>query len=232
MTPPIAVRFRSVSKVYPGSVPVRALTDVTLGIVEGAVTVIEGPSGSGKSTLLALAGGLDRASAGSIEVFGTPLDGLPERRLRHYRRDNVGYVFQDFKLLDVLSAVENVALVLELNGVGGREARRRSHALLDELGLSGRAEAYPGDLSGGEKQRTALARALATGAQLILADEPTANLDSATGEAVIDTLHDAAGARGATAIVVSHDPRVAARADHVVRLIDGRVVAHAKEVAA
>ncbi|MBE0591606.1 MAG: ABC transporter ATP-binding protein [Gemmatimonadales bacterium] len=230
MTAPIAVRLDAVSKEYPGPVPVRALTDVTLRIAAGALTVVEGPSGSGKSTLLALVGGLDRPSAGAIEVFGLSLSGLPERRLRTYRRNHVGFVFQDFKLLDVLSALDNVALVLELRGVARREARRRSAALLDELGMDGRAKAHPGDLSGGEKQRTAIARALVAGAQLILADEPTANLDSAAGIAVVDVLHAATRTRGATAIVVSHDPRVAACADHVFRLADGRVVPPAEEV--
>jgi putative ABC transport system ATP-binding protein len=223
MTTPIAVRFAAVSKVYAGPVPVHALTEVTLEVPEGAFTVIEGPSGSGKSTFLALAGGLDRASAGSIEVLGMCLDGLAERRLRAFRRDHVGFVFQDFKLLDVLSAVDNVALALALHGLPTREARSRGRALLEELGLNGRSAARPPELSGGEKQRTAIARALATGARLILADEPTANLDSQTGKAVVATLRHAIRARGATAVVVSHDPRIAAHADHVVRLTDGRV---------
>jgi putative ABC transport system ATP-binding protein len=230
MTTAIAVRFAAVSKVYAGAVPVRALTDVTLEVPEGSFTVIEGPSGSGKSTLLALAGGLDRASAGSIEVLGMCLDGLAERRLRAYRRDHVGFVFQDFKLLDVLSAVDNVALAVALHGLPTREARARSRGLLEELGLNGRSEAHPPELSGGEKQRTAIARALGSGARVILADEPTANLDSHTGAMVMAALRNAICARGATAIVVSHDLRVAAGADHVVRLTDGRVVDWTEEV--
>jgi len=224
MTVSTAVRLDDVSKVYPGRIPVRALTGVTLRVAAGALTAIEGPSGSGKSTLLALVGGLDRPTTGTIEVLGVSLQRLPERQLRRYRRDRVGFVFQDFKLLDVLSALDNVALALELRGVSKREARRRSRALLEELGVNGRAAAHPADLSGGEKQRTAIARALVAGAQLILADEPTANLDSTAGLAVVDALHTATRVRGATAIVVSHDPRIAARADHIHRLADGRIV--------
>jgi len=230
MTRSIAVRLDAVTKVYPARVPVRALHDVVLRIPEGTLTVAEGPSGSGKSTLLALVGGLDRPSAGCIEVFGLELVGVPERRLRAYRRDDVGFVFQDFKLLDVLTALDNVALALQLRGVTRRDARRQSRALLDELGVDGRASAHPADLSGGEQQRTAIARALVTSPRLILADEPTANLDTAAGANVVDLLHATTRARRTTVIVVSHDTRVSREADQVFRLCDGRVVHPSQEV--
>jgi putative ABC transport system ATP-binding protein len=223
MTVTAAVRVRALSRTFPGRVPVRALVDVSFDLLAGTLTVVEGPSGSGKSTLLSLIGGLDRPTAGSVSIFGRELSGLPERQLLAVRRADVGFVFQDFKLLDVISAADNVALALRLRGARAREARRRSHALLDELGLDGRVGAFPGDLSGGEKQRVAIARALVTQPRLVLADEPTANLDGATGGAVIDLLRDATRVRGTTVVVVSHDLRVSARADLVLHVLDGRL---------
>jgi putative ABC transport system ATP-binding protein len=223
MTVTAAVRVRALSRTFPGRVPVRALLDVSFDVPPATLAVVEGPSGSGKSTLLSIIGGLDRPTAGSVSVFGRELSGLPERQLLAFRRADVGFVFQDFKLLDVISAADNVALALRLRGARAREARRRSYTLLDELGLDGRAGAFPGDLSGGEKQRVAIARALVTEPRLVLADEPTANLDGATGGAVLDLLRDATRVRGTTVVVVSHDARVSARADLVLHVLDGRL---------
>jgi putative ABC transport system ATP-binding protein len=223
MTTSAAVRVRALSRIFPGRVPVRALVEISFDVPPAALAVVEGPSGSGKSTLLSIIGGLDRATTGSVSIFGRELGGLGERQLLAYRRSDVGFVFQDFKLLDVISAADNVALALRLRGVRAREARRRGRALLDELGLDGRAGAFPGNLSGGEKQRVAIARALVTAPRLVLADEPTANLDGATGGAALDLLRSATRARGTTVVVVSHDPRVSARADLVLHLLDGRL---------
>jgi putative ABC transport system ATP-binding protein len=232
MTAPIAVRARALSRIFPGRVPVNALVEVSFDLPAATLTVVEGPSGSGKSTLLSLVGGLDRPTAGSVSVFGCELSHLAERQLLAYRRRDVGFVFQDFKLLDVISAADNVALALRLRGVRAREARRRGRALLAELGLDGRAGAFPRDLSGGEQQRVAVARALVTEPRLVLADEPTANLDGTTGGAVLDLLRHATRARGTTVVVVSHDVRVSARADLVLRLLDGRLRAvEAREAA-
>ncbi len=228
-----ALRFEAVHKVYQGAVPVHALSGVSLNVESGAFAVIEGPSGSGKTTLLALAGGLERPTAGRVQAVGVELTALGERRLAAFRRAEVGFVFQDFKLIDVLTALENVAIALQIRGQRRSVARAKSLELLARLGLAGRASARPATLSGGEKQRVAIARALVTEPALVLADEPTANLDWATGEQVVELLRVVAGERGATVVVVSHDPRLARYADQVMQLVDGRIVAaHAKEAVA
>ncbi|UCC49996.1 MAG: ABC transporter ATP-binding protein [Gemmatimonadota bacterium] len=228
-----ALRFEAVHKVYQGAVPVHALSGVSLNVESGAFAVIEGPSGSGKTTLLALAGGLERPTAGRVQAVGVELTALGERRLAAFRRAEVGFVFQDFKLIDVLTALENVAIALQIRGQRRSVARAKSLELLARLGLAGRTSARPATLSGGEKQRVAIARALVTEPALVLADEPTANLDWATGEQVVELLRVVAGERGATVVVVSHDPRLARYADQVMQLVDGRIVAaHAKEAVA
>jgi putative ABC transport system ATP-binding protein len=224
MTRAPAARLDAVHKIYPGAVPVRALTAVSLSIPRGAFAVVEGPSGSGKTTLLSLLGGLDRPSAGRVVACGTDLTDLSERALVAYRRRAVGFVFQDFKLIDVLTALENVALALRVRGHRRAEADSLALALLESLGLGSRARGRPDELSGGEKQRVAVARALVSEPPLILADEPTANLDGRAGEEVVDLLRSTARARGTTVVVVSHDPRVANRADILFRLCDGRLI--------
>jgi putative ABC transport system ATP-binding protein len=220
-----ALRFQAVHKVYAGPVPVRALGGVSLSIEEGTFTLIEGPSGSGKTTLLALAGGLDRPSAGKVYVRGLDLGIQNERSLVLFRRENVGFVFQDFRLIDVLTALENIAVALQVRGVRRAAARSRSRDMLERMGLGDRGNARPGELSGGEKQRVAIARALVSNPHLVLADEPTANLDWETGASVVEILRRAAREDLATVLVASHDVRLAGYADHRIRLLDGRIAA-------
>ncbi len=227
-----AIRLSAVGKTYAGAVPVRALHRVSLAIPAGTLSLVEGPSGSGKTTLLALIGGLDRPTTGQITVFGDAITKLPERELVSYRREDVGFVFQDFKLIDALSAIENVALALRLRRVRRRPARDRALQLLDLLAIGDRADSYPSDLSGGEKQRVALARALVTEPRLVLADEPTANLDGESGQGVVHLLRSVTRHRATTVVVVSHDGRIGPHADLVFRLLDGRLADPPTEEAA
>jgi putative ABC transport system ATP-binding protein len=224
MTEALAVRLEAVSKEYPGSIPVRALENVCLGIPAGTLSLFQGPSGSGKTTLLSLIGGLDRPTHGHVTVLGAEIGNLPERNLATYRQTQLGFVFQDFKLIDVLSALENVALALKLRGVRRRAALARARVVLEMLGVGTRCNSRPRDLSGGEQQRVAVARALVARPSLILADEPTANLDGATGEDVIGMLKKVSHFRSTTVIIASHDTRIVPHADCVFRLLDGRLV--------
>jgi ABC-type lipoprotein export system ATPase subunit len=201
--------------------PIRALRGVSLTLAQSEFVTITGPSGSGKSTLLNLIGSLDRPDSGSITVAGRPVPG-PRDAVR-FRRHVVGFVFQDNLLLPYLTAQANIEAALLATGMGLRERRARSSELLAEVGLSGRASSIPSELSGGQRQAVALARALANSPQLLLADEPTGALDSASGERALDLLGEVRKRRGMTLIVVSHDDAVAARADRVVQLVDGRV---------
>jgi putative ABC transport system ATP-binding protein len=219
------VRFEEVHRTYPGPVPLHALRGVSLGVAPGAFCVVQGPSGSGKTTLLAIAGGLDRPTSGRVWVAGQEISALRGRWLLEFRCAHVGFVFQDFRLIDVLTAAENVALGLELRGCPGRKARARSLELLERLGLGSRGGAMVRQLSGGEKQRVAIARALAASPQVLLADEPTANLDWDTAREVVGLMREVARERSATVLAVSHDERMARYADQVVRLVDGRVEA-------
>jgi putative ABC transport system ATP-binding protein len=205
-----------------GGRAVDVLSDVTLEVPAGQFLAIAGPSGSGKSTLLGLIAGLDQPTAGRIEVAGTEITGLDEDALARFRRDHVGYVFQSFHLIPTLTAQENVAVPLEL--AGEADAIARAAALLGEVGLAGRAHHYPVQLSGGEQQRVAVARALARRPAILLADEPTGNLDSATGKQIIDLLVAANRHLGRTLVLVTHDAALAAHADRVVTLADGRIV--------
>jgi len=201
---------------------VDVLTDVSLDVPAGQFLAIAGPSGSGKSTLLGLIAGLDRPTAGRIEVAGVDVTALDEDALACFRRDHVGYVFQSFHLLPTLTAQENVAVPLELAGEAGAAAR--AAALLAEVGLAERAHHYPVQLSGGEQQRVAVARAMARRPALLLADEPTGNLDSATGKQIIELLVGMNRRLGSTLVLVTHDAALAAHADRVVTLRDGRIV--------
>jgi len=198
------------------------LTDVSLDVPAGQFLAIAGPSGSGKSTLLGLIAGLDQPTAGQIEVAGVDVTALDEDGLARFRRDHVGYVFQSFHLLPTLTAQENVAVPLELAGDAGAAAR--AAALLAEVGLAERAHHYPVQLSGGEQQRVAVARAMARRPALLLADEPTGNLDSATGKQIIELLVGMNRRLGSTLVLVTHDAALAAHADRVVTLRDGRIV--------
>ena len=206
-----------------GGRPVEVLTDVTLEIPARQFAAIAGPSGSGKSTLLGLIAGLDRPTTGRIVVNDVELTGLDEDDLARFRRDAIGYVFQSFHLIPTLTALENVAVPLELGG--DAHALERARALLDEVGLGDRGHHYPVQLSGGEQQRVAVARAVAGRPTLLLADEPTGNLDSATGKQIIDLLVALNRNLGSTLVLVTHDPALAALADRVITLRDGRVAA-------
>jgi putative ABC transport system ATP-binding protein len=198
------------------------LDGVDLAVAPGESVAVLGPSGSGKSTLLALAAGLDRPTEGEVLLDGEPIHALSEDRLARLRRRKVGFVFQSFQLLGNLTARENVLLPLEI--AGARDAGRRADELLAAVGLSERGHHYPSQLSGGEQQRVALARAFATRPPLLLADEPTGNLDSATGRRVLEVMAALREREGTTLVLVTHDPAVAAIADRRVHLADGRIV--------
>ena len=214
-----------------GRAEVRALDGVSLRVAPGELVAVMGPSGSGKSTLLNLAGGLDRPTAGRVLVDGTDLGALDRRGLAALRRRRVGYVFQDLNLLPGLTAAENVALPLELDGAGTPKARAGALAALDQVGLRERAGAFPDQLSGGERQQVAIARAVAGQRALLLADEPTGALDSLAGETVLALLR-ARCDDGIAGVLVTHEARYAAVADRVVFLSDGRVVDQATAEAA
>jgi putative ABC transport system ATP-binding protein len=217
------VRVRNVTMRLPsGDAVITILDGVSLEAAAGEFVAVTGPSGSGKSTLLGLVAGLDRPTAGTVTVAGRDLGGLDEDALAHFRRDTIGYVFQSFHLIPTLTAAENAAVPLELAGEDAPLARAR--ALLDEVGLKDRAHHYPAQLSGGEQQRVAIARAVALAPPLLLADEPTGNLDSATGAQIIEILLRLRRDRGATLLMVTHDPALATHADRVVMLQDGRVI--------
>jgi putative ABC transport system ATP-binding protein len=217
----ISVRGLSM-RLASGGREVTVLADVSLEVPPGQFLAIAGPSGSGKSTLLGLIAGLDQPSAGRIEVAGVDVTALDEDGLARFRRDHVGYVFQSFHLLPTLTAQENVAVPLEL--AGEADAAPRAAALLAEVGLADRAHHYPVQLSGGEQQRVAVARAMARRPALLLADEPTGNLDSATGKQIIELLVGLNRRLGSTLVLVTHDAALAAHADRVITLRDGRIV--------
>src|SRR4051812_40630049 len=218
------LELRAVSKVYGhGAAEVVALHGVDLTVDPGQMVAVMGPSGSGKSTLLTIAGSLESPTSGEVLVGGVPLAGMSRDELARLRRRSIGYVFQDFNLLPGLTAAENVSLPLELDGLSGRRARRRGLEALDLLGLADRAGHFPDQLSGGERQRVAIARAVVGDRRLLLADEPTGALDSATGEAVMRLLR-AACKNGVAGVVVPHDAQLASWADRVVFLRDGHVV--------
>jgi putative ABC transport system ATP-binding protein len=222
MSPILAVSH--VSKSYgDGANLVPALIDVSLHVDAGELVAIMGPSGSGKSTLLTIAGTLESPDSGSVVVDGDDVSAVGANARARMRRRRIGYVFQDFNLLAGLSAVENVALPLELDGMRGRQARLVAATALDELGLADRAGHFPDELSGGERQRVAIARAVVGDRRLLLADEPTGALDSINGESVIRLVR-AACRRGVAGVIVTHDAQLAAWADRVVFLRDGRMV--------
>ncbi|MHB0980280.1 MAG: ATP-binding cassette domain-containing protein [Thermoleophilia bacterium] len=204
-----------------GRVEVTAVRDVSLQVAKGEIVLIMGPSGSGKTTLMLMLGALLRPSSGRIWVDGVEISALKEHDLPEIRLKHFGFVFQDFNLLSALSVRENVEVVLNLAGVKGRRARERSEALLNDLDLGGRLDFRPSQLSGGEKQRVAIARALATDPSVILADEPTANLDSQIGQEVMRLLRTIVGEQGRSVIIVSHDERIKDIADRVLWLEDG-----------
>ena len=218
------LRFDGVCRTYrSGNDTVRALIDVGFEVWPGELVAVMGPSGSGKSTLLAIAGGLETPTTGAVYVQGTSLSNLSGTALARLRRDRIGYVFQDFNLVSDLTAGENVALPRELAGVRVRAARRDAVAALNEVDLAGVADRFPAELSGGQQQRVAIARALIGTRSLVLADEPTGALDSATSEVVLEALRCRVDA-GAAGVLVTHEPRYAGWADRVIFLRDGRLV--------
>ncbi len=206
-----------------GETAVKALHGLDLTIAPGEFVALVGPSGSGKSTLLNLLGGLDRPTAGELWLNGTPLHSVDDGARTRHRKEQVGFIFQSFNLLPRLTALENVAVPLMLAGVPRAEREARAQALLERVGLGHRLDHYPTELSGGEQQRTAVARALVHNPDLILADEPTGNLDSATGESIMSLLQDLNEEQGITLVVVTHDADVASYADRIVRLRDGQI---------
>jgi putative ABC transport system ATP-binding protein len=219
-----ALELRLVSKTYgEGPTEVHALEEVNLAVDAGSLVAVMGPSGSGKSTLLTIAGSLEDASSGEVFVQGAALSKLSRNDKARLRRRTIGYVFQDFNLLPGLTAVENVSLPLELDGIAARTARAAGMEALEELGLTDRADHYPDQLSGGERQRAAIARAVVGNRSVLLADEPSGALDSVNGESVMRLVRTACR-RGVAAVVVTHDAQLASWADRVVFLRDGRVV--------
>jgi len=203
--------------------PVDILRGIDLAVGAAESVSLVGPSGSGKTSLLMVVAGLERATAGRVAVAGTDYGGRSEDALARLRRDTIGIVFQDFHLVPTMTALENVAVPLEL--AGRRDAFERAAAALQSVGLGHRLEHYPGQLSGGEQQRTALARALVVRPKLLLADEPTGNLDGATGEQVVDLLFALTAEAGSTLLLITHDPALARRCRRQVRMADGRIVA-------
>jgi putative ABC transport system ATP-binding protein len=204
-----------------GGHQITILDDVTLAIPEKQRVAIVGPSGSGKSTLLGLMAGLDRPTSGSIKLDGVEITTMPESALARYRREKIGYIFQSFHLIPTLTALENVSVPLEL--AGDPRATQRATELLDAVGLQDRFHHYPVQLSGGEQQRVAVARAFACRPPILLADEPTGNLDSATGQHVIELLLDLHRDHGTTLVLVTHEPDVASLMQRVITLRDGRI---------
>jgi len=217
------IELHEVSKtVMSGTEPLTILHPLTLTIPRGQFVAIVGPSGSGKSTLLGLIAGLDAPSSGRVLIDGTDITALGEDALAKLRGEKIGFVFQFFHLIPSLTAMENIAVPMEIAGVA--DARRRAEALLDEVGLTGRAHHYPSQLSGGEQQRVALARALANDPPLVLADEPTGNLDTANGRHIMELLRTIHSARQTTVVLVTHDAELASMADARIVLRDGRVM--------
>jgi putative ABC transport system ATP-binding protein len=224
------IELRGVSKTVPsGTGNLTILHPLDLVIPDRQVVAITGPSGSGKSTLLGLVAGLDAPTTGQILIDGTEITGLSEDDLARLRGERIGFVFQFFHLLPSLSALENILVPMEIAGVANAAARAR--VLLDEVGLSERGHHYPSQLSGGEQQRVAIARALANSPSLILADEPTGNLDSVTGHQIIQLLLEVNRSRGTTLALVTHDPELAALADASIALRDGRIVQRTERMA-
>ncbi len=226
VAPQNVVELRDVSRHYTSrSETVRALNGVSLRVAPGELVAIAGPSGSGKSTLLHLVGALDRPGEGAVVLEGKDLTRLPESALSLLRRDRIGFVFQAYNLVPVMSVLENVEYVMWIQGVKKKERRERASHALEQVGLGDKLHRRPNELSGGQQQRVAVARAIAPKPALVLADEPTANLDSKTGDALVEMMVDLNRRLGTTFIFSTHDPRVMAAASRRVTLHDGRVEA-------
>lgn len=227
------ITIRNLAKSYgSGNALVRALCGVDLDVNAGEILMMMGPSGSGKTTLLSVMGCILQATSGSVKIDGQEIVGLPEKKLPAVRLKHFGFIFQGFNLFPALTARENVEIGLHLKGINGSDARKRATALLEQVGLADKLNTYPADLSGGQKQRIAIARALAGDPPVVLADEPTAALDSQSGQTVMDILASMARERGRAVVVVTHDSRVLHYADRIVHIADGRMVDETKEEAA
>jgi putative ABC transport system ATP-binding protein len=220
----VMIELEHVGKQFDGKRNVSALDDVSLSIAKGEMAAIIGPSGSGKSTLLNLMGGLDRPTSGQVRVGGKPLAGLSDDQLTRIRRDTIGFVFQFFNLLPTLTCVENVSLPLHLRGWRRADAEARARELLTVVQLSGRLHHRPEELSGGERQRVAIARALSVYPPVVLADEPTGNLDTRTGGEILALFRDLHQRLGTTLVIVTHDMKVAETCQRIISLRDGRLV--------
>jgi putative ABC transport system ATP-binding protein len=219
MQPAIAVR--GVTKTYDNRS--FALNGADLDVPRGEVMLLKGPSGSGKTTLLSIMGCILRPTAGEVWINGAEVAKLPESKLPDVRLHNIGFIFQGFNLFPALTAAENVALTLNLKGVRGGEAKKKARTLLDQVGLDKKYDAFPADLSGGQKQRVAIARALAGEPKIILADEPTASLDSTSGRSVMELMADLAHKEDRAVVIVTHDNRIEQYADRTVHISDGRL---------
>ncbi len=221
----VVIRTRGLTKELPlGSTLVHALRGVNLDIYAGEIVSIVGPSGSGKSTLLGLLGGLDTPTSGTIEIDGVDITRMNEDELTEIRNEKIGFIFQFFNLIPTLTALENVALPVQFSRKPQFNPDRRARELLSALGMRDRLRHRPAELSGGQQQRVAIARALANNPPLLLADEPTGNLDTESGVMVMDALQAIREQAGTTVVIVTHDPQLARRADRVIRLVDGMVV--------
>lgn len=219
-----AIEVKNLVKTYGvGETAVHALKGVDLDVTEGELLLLLGASGSGKTTLVSIMGGILSATSGSCRLRGQEIIGLPQRALPKVRLDNIGFIFQGFNLFPALTAAENVEIALDLKGVRGAKAKKRAAELLERVGLKEKLRSHPADLSGGQKQRVAIARALAGEPHIILADEPTAALDSESGKLIMDLLQELAHERSRAVVVVTHDNRIFDYADRIVEIEDGRI---------
>jgi putative ABC transport system ATP-binding protein len=219
------IELKNLSKIYnPETIPVRAINDITLSVKEGEFTAIVGPSGCGKTTLLNMIGGLDISSEGSVEVGGVSIQDMSESQLTAFRLQHIGFVFQAYNLIPVLTAKENIEFIMVLQNRDAKTMQERSDDLLDRMGIKNQRDRRPSELSGGQQQRVAVARALASRPKFVLADEPTANLDSGSTEALLDIMAKLNKEEKITFIFSTHDQRVIDRAKRIIKLVDGEIV--------
>ena len=219
------IELKNLSKIYnPETIPVRAINDITLSVEEGEFTAIVGPSGCGKTTLLNMIGGLDISSEGSVDIGGVSINEMSESELTDFRLQHIGFVFQAYNLIPVLTAKENIEFIMVLQNRDAKTMQERSDDLLDRMGIKDQTDRRPSELSGGQQQRVAVARALASRPKFVLADEPTANLDSGSTEALLDIMAKLNKEEMITFIFSTHDQRVIDRAKRIIKLVDGEIV--------